>query len=49
MKKAITVACITVLALLTSVVQAQHQEPQEKLIHDAFLTVLFPHISEEVC
>lgn len=48
MKTAIIAACITALALFTSVVQAQQQEPQETLIHDALLTALSSHISKAV-
>ena len=48
MRKIIAVLCITVIALFTSTVQAQQQEPQEKLINDAFITALNPYISNAV-
>ncbi|MEW9674276.1 DUF3888 domain-containing protein [Ammoniphilus sp. 3BR4] len=46
MKKLIAVLLITVLAFFTPIVQAQQKESNEKLIHDAFLTALDPHISK---
>ncbi len=48
MKKYIIVVCITILILFPYGVQAQQQEPQEKLTHDALLSTLLPHISRAV-